>query len=101
MADLKEIVLTLDKGYVIKESGERVEILGGAHFSVNTRDRDGEIRSEIEDGIQRVNKPDLPEGINGYIINGRAPNGELRLLIPKEERQIRTFYSAVKYKELE
>lgn len=96
--DLKEIVLTKDKGYVIKETYEPVEILGGgANLGRVSKDNTTDIEAGIEDAITRVYVEGLPQGTNGYIFHMAVPLGQVSDKVPAEKREVMVAFSAVKY----
>ena len=99
MSTLKEIVLTKDKGFVIKEDGSQVEIICGVDgLGVIETNKDDKIKAIIEHGIKVFHAKRLPEGINGYIIHGKVSK-DYKERLSIEEQEVTTLYSAVKYKE--
>jgi len=96
---LKEIVLTIERGFVIKDSNEPVEVLGGMTTGRITKNKSDVIRAGIEDTISRVYAEQVPEGTNGYIIHGSVQLEKVSAIVELEDREVMTHFSAVKYRE--
>lgn len=96
MPDLKEIALTIDKGFVIRENKKPVKILGGlTGLAVNTLNKEEFITKNIIDGITRVHAEIIPKGVNGYIINGKHSEG----FKSSDHQSGWIFYAALVYEE--
>jgi len=98
MTDLKEIVLTIERGFVTKDANEPVEILGGFTISRVTKNTPEKIMAGIEEDITQVYAEKVPESTNGYVIHGSSPVRQVSDTIPFEEWEFITYFSAVEYK---
>ena len=95
MADLNEIVLTRDKGFVLAQTQEPVDIIGGNTTLSRVVKSDAtskDIETGVRDVIERVYAEILPDGINGYILHTATP------LNPREKMLA---FSGVRYRERE
>jgi hypothetical protein len=95
--DLREIMLTKDNGFVLRASGEPVEILGGVQMGRVTKNDPQLVIVGVRDAIERVYADQVPSGTNGYILHMPVLLREHSDRVPEEEREIMTVFSAVVY----
>jgi len=96
---LTEIVLTANKGYVIKETNEPVEIIGGCadSFGCFALNDELSITANIEDAIRDGYVHQLPRiRINGYIHHHTFFVDDDS--ISESQRRVKVILSAVKYR---
>jgi len=100
--ELASVDLT-DKGFVLSETGERVNVIAGmsrglGRVTMNTRES---IEEGIRDAVQRVYADILPGGINGYIIHTSRPVDPSDWRTDFKDREVETIFSAVKYEKVQ
>jgi len=105
MKDLKEIRLTEDNGYVTMENNEPVEILGGIEMTTENKCTTEDLIKRVEGAIRwrsslRGMKKALKD-VNGYIIHGSVQIRDCPSGTPEKDRDMYTFFAAVKYRKKE
>ncbi len=100
MENLKKIILTPDKGFVIEDSGEPIEIIGGiANIQTRTKNRDAYKDGVDLAGIKKTitdRASELPkEGAIGYVLQTSSELGEP---INPDVRTLFTNFDIIKYK---
>ena len=93
--ELTEIGLTLNQGYVVKETGKPVEIVGGRPelgrvMTLSDSENKERLRDHLSEAIFDIFM--LPKDINGYILHAKTP-------LTDSPKYVMLAFSAVRYKE--